>query len=98
MPSHAEQRTLRVTLLPARAVDCATTELRMLGTAAGLAEAVSLVDERLVVAKMQRHLLTKFLTLTFLCYLVRAQLPRLRMTQHRLHSCPHLIPAGPAHT
>ena len=41
-------------------------------TAAGLAEAVSLVDERLVVAKMQRHLLAKFLTLTFLCYLVSA--------------------------
>ncbi len=41
-------------------------------TAAGLAEAVSLVDERLVISKMQRHLLTKFLTLTFLCYLVSA--------------------------
>ena len=41
-------------------------------SAAGLAEAVGLVEERLVVAKMQRHLLTKFLTLTFLCYLVGA--------------------------
>ena len=30
------------------------------------------MDERLVVSKMQRHLLTKFLTLTFLCYLVSA--------------------------
>ena len=26
-----------------------------------------------MVAKMQRHLLTKFLALTFLCYLVRTQ-------------------------
>ncbi len=66
--------TPRIIVSRARSVNRAASiaQTRYACTVAGLAEAVSLVDERLVISKMQRHLLTKFLTLTFLCYLVSA--------------------------
>ena len=51
---------------------------------------MAVVSERVVVAKMERHLLTKFLVLTMLCYLVRDPRPLLSTVPLPL-LCPSLL-------
>ena len=61
--------------------DCALVLLRLyhqpcVACAAAEGGGLGAVDGRAVVAKMERHLLTKFLALTMLCYLVGAHTQR----------------------